>query len=53
MLVSDLEIICKFDKFVVGGKRLQFYENAASTKSVKSINDDITAIAVEFNEYYN
>ena len=52
-LVSDLEIIPSLDKFVIGGKRLYFYENVAFTKNMKNFNDEISAIAVEFNEYYN
>lgn len=52
-LVSDLEIIPTLDKFVIGGKRLFFYENVAFTRNMKHFNDDICAIAVEFNEYYN
>ena len=53
ILISDLEIIPRYDKFVLGGKRLQFYDNSAITKNARNFNDDVYAIAVEFNEYYN
>ena len=50
--MNDITIIPKHDKFVLGGKRLLFYDNSAITKNIKNFNDDITAIAVEFNVYY-
>lgn len=43
----------KLDRFVIAGKRCTFYENAAVTKSMKSINDDLAVLQVEFNTYFN
>ena len=43
----------KHDKFVLSGKRLTYYENEAASKTMKNINDDINAITVEFNTYFN
>ncbi|KRW99211.1 WD40-repeat-containing domain [Pseudocohnilembus persalinus] len=53
-LITDIALITGLhDKFVVAGKRQIFYENAAVTKSMKSINEDLTVLQVEFNTYYN
>ena len=51
--VADVAVISKHDKFVLGGKRLIFYDNSAVSKSIKNFNDDICAVSVDYNVYYN
>lgn len=53
-LVTDVCLLTgKSDKFVLSGKRLTYYENASVSKNMKSLNEDIYAIAVDFNTYFN
>lgn len=54
IIITDLAmLIGKYDRFVISGKRLNLYENAEVNKSMKNINEDIYALNVEFNQYYN
>ena len=53
LLVNDIAIITKHDRFVLGGKRLQFYENHGSFKTDRHVLDEIYPIQVDFNEYFN
>jgi hypothetical protein len=53
-VVTDIALLTgKHDKFVLAGKRLTYYENAAVSKNMKSINDDIYSVAMDFNTYFN
>lgn len=52
-MVADVAVITKHDKFVLGGKRLIFYDNSAVSKSIKNFNEDIYAVAIDYNSYYN
>ena len=53
-IVTDVALITKIhDKFVLSGKRLNYYENAAVSKNMKSLNEDIYALCVDFNTYFN
>lgn len=52
-IICDVAILPKHDKIVLGGKRLTFFENQAASKNVKNTSDEIHAVHVEFNQYYN
>ena len=56
-LMTDLCLVTgKHDKFVLSGKRLTYYENEASsktTKKFKNIHEDVSALFVDFNVYFN
>ena len=53
-IVTDVALITKIhDKFVLSGKRLTYYENAAVSKNMKSLNKDTYALCVDFNTYFN
>jgi len=47
--------IARKDKFVIGGKRLVFYNNAvvADTRGGGNVFDEIYPIDANFNEYHN
>jgi len=51
--VTELAIIPKHDKFILGGKRMTFYDNSAISKSIKHFNEELYPIAGYYNEYYN
>jgi hypothetical protein len=45
--------ISRHDKFVVGGKRLVFYNNSIVKDGGKGIIEEIEPIDADFNEYFN
>ena len=52
--VSSMCCISRHDKFVIGGKRLVFYNNSIVAEGGKgNFNDDIYPIDADFNEYFN
>ncbi len=51
--MNDVAVMGKHDKFVLGGKRLTIYDNSAVSKNIRNFNEDIYAINVEYNSYYN
>jgi len=53
LLVNDIAIISRHDKFVLGGKRLQYYENNTSSKGMKNIQDEVFPLSIDFNNYFN
>lgn len=50
--VTCLEVIPYMDRFVVGGKRIQLYNNDYMRKNLETFNEELYAIHVEFNPYY-
>lgn len=50
--ITCLETIPKEDKFVLGGKRLQIFNNNVMKKTLKNFNDEISPLYCEFNRYY-
>lgn len=53
MLVNELEIIPKHDKFVLGGKRMFYFDNSAVSKSIKNFNEDVYAVHADYNSYFH
>ena len=47
-----MEVISNEDKFIVGGKRLQIYNNDLMRRNLRSFNDEIKPIRCEFNRSY-
>ena len=39
--------------FIISGKRLIIFENSATEKNNKNVNEDVYPINVGFNEYFN
>jgi WD40 repeat protein len=50
-VVTCMEVIPRLDKFVVGGKRLQMYNNDLMRKNLKSFNEELNPIKACFNFY--
>lgn len=50
--VTCLEVIPHMDRFVVGGKRIQMYNNDFMRKNLETFNEELYALHVEFNSYY-
>jgi len=51
-VVNSLVIIPKFDKFVIGGKRLLLYDNNYAKKNIKNFNEEIVPLFCHFNAYH-
>lgn len=52
-MITELAIIPKHDKFVLGGKRMTFYDNSAISKSIKHFNEELYPIYCGYNHYYH
>lgn len=50
--VTCLETIPEQDMFVLGGKRLQIFNNNVMRKNLKSFTDELIPLYCEFNRYY-
>ena len=48
-----MTILAREDKFVVSGKRLNYYHNSALTTNHKPTTEECYPINVEFNLYFN
>ena len=50
--VTCLECIPSKDMFIVGGKRIQMYNNDYMRKNLETFNEEICPLHVDFNYYY-
>lgn len=51
-IINCIAYLPRSDKFVLGGRRLQIYDNLQSVKEVRSFNDCIIPIKCAFNTYF-
>ncbi|EAR91938.2 WD domain, G-beta repeat protein (macronuclear) [Tetrahymena thermophila SB210] len=53
-LITDVCFITgKYDRFLLAGKRIIYFENAEVQKNMKNANDDLYPLSVDFNIYFN
>lgn len=47
-----MELIASEDKFLIGGKRIQIFNNDKMRSSLTSLNEEMTPLLVDFNPYF-
>ena len=50
--MNCIEYLSRSDKFVIGGRKLQIFDNRSAVVEIKNFNHEITPIKVMFNSYF-